>query len=101
VLCVLVGAIAGNCSDARAIHLCHRVGQAVGHYVIRSATKIRKKMSARGQKDRDGRGYVFVFWLGMKRTACGVSREAWVWCRGGRRWGRTRNYGDGDGGDEC
>lgn len=52
VLGVLVGAIAGNCSDASAIHLRHRVGQAVGHYAIGSAgveTK-RKKCQLEGRE---------------------------------------------------
>lgn len=42
-----------------------------------------------------------LFWFGMKRTTCGVIRKAWKWCRGGRRWNRTRGNGDGDGGDDC
>ena len=57
---VLVGTIASYCSDAGAIHLRHRISEAVVHYAIGSAGG--EKKGGEGQLEGgDRNGYVFVF----------------------------------------
>ena len=71
---VLVGAIAGDCSDAGAIHLRNRFSKAVGHYAIGCAEIIiiikRKKKKKRSARVHiDGNGYA-LFLAETYRTWC-------------------------------
>lgn len=77
---VLVGTIASYCSDAGAIHLRHRIGEAVVHYAIgRAGGKKRgKEVSSKAEIE-------MVMFLFSARTARGVTGEAWKWRRGGCR----------------
>jgi hypothetical protein len=78
---ILVGTIAGNCSNAGAIHLRHRIGEAIVHYAIGSAGWGKDK----GEKVSSKAETEMVMFLFLARTTRGVTGEAWKRRRGGCR----------------